>query len=633
MRQLFRVFSFLAVTAISFVVIIASVPQVANAADQLNWYSTDRDLVEEETISGNKRVILQSNFQYSGRYVTKWCIYLDGQALTGRSYEGDYDAPSPAASVPVYIYYERGVVSRYAGDQTSSGCWTTTLADRAYGFDVTLNTSTWSNGSHAVSIEATISDSSVITKTTTVTSSNTDSSVEWITTGPLNAARTMSLTAKITPRVNRIVKACLTRDGTAIQRSEQTSLVGDTYYNGYWGGPTGTFGSTTGGCVTFDSYQNSSAPSGLWQVTTLTISLNTSTWTTTPAELTLTITESIGRDFSAAITFNPASTATTTPATTPASPTTTPASPTTTTTPNTDSPTTNTTTTTPNSKTSTGTTGTTTTVPTSSFISWKFTGVSEGQILSGWTEIQPTFTHDFVGSGSIGLCITGITTGRSCGSSLVVNTSCHKNGPQVITATASSKNLTWTMDKSWEDSRKYNVSIDNPAPSLSSAKAANKSPSWKSSTTSGSITLNSRSGCAYSVTLKSSSAKAKTYKGLLDSDSTEVDFSGLKPKTKYTGVASITSENGTKKKSFAFTTPVIPPKPRPKYSGGSSGSSSGGGSYPRVVGWRLDRALSALGWSRSQASDYYCPRTFGILNLDNWYVVAQTSSTLYACKR
>ena len=119
MRQLFRVFSTLVISAVSFAVIATSVPQVAHAADELNWYSTDRDLVEGETISGNTRVIVQSNFQHSRRYVTKWCIYLDGQALTGRSYEADYEAPSPAASVPVYIYYETGVASRYAGDQTS----------------------------------------------------------------------------------------------------------------------------------------------------------------------------------------------------------------------------------------------------------------------------------------------------------------------------------------------------------------------------------------------------------------------------------------------------------------------------------------------------------------------------------
>jgi hypothetical protein len=70
-------------------------------------------------------------------------------------------------------------------------------------------------------------------------------------------------------------------------------------------------------------------------------------------------------------------------------------------------------------------------------------------------------------------------------------------------------------------------------------------------------------------------------------------------------------------------------------SSGSSGSRSSSSSNMNVVGWRLDRALSALGWSRYQAAEYSgCsnPTLFGIVNLDNWIVVGQTSNMLYACK-
>ena len=583
MRQLFRVFSFIAITAISFTVISAGVPQVAHAADELNWYSTDRDLVEGETISGNKRVILQSNFLYSRRYVTKWCIYLDGQALTGRSYEGDFEAPSPAASVPVYIYYETGVASRYAGNQTSAGCWTTD--DRSSGLDVTLNTSTWSNGSHVVRIEATIGDSSVVSKTTTVTSSNIDPKVEWITTGPLTAASKMTLTAKITPQVNRITKACLSRDGTPIPKSEQTSFAGDTNYSNSRG-PNGTFGESTGGCVIFGSYQNSSSPRGLWQVTTLTISLQTSTWAATPSALKLTITESIGREFSASISFNQGAS---------------PIAP--------SSPSSS------DSKTSSG-------EPLSDFVSWKFTGVREGQIISGRSNIEPLNAHSFADSGSIEVCITGIGAERSCNSNYAVNTSCYKNGPLVITAAASGKYGS-RLDSNWEESRRYNVSIMNTPPRLDSMSSTNKKPSWKHSSTSGSITLNSQFGCSYSITLKSSSSKSKTLTGILAADSTTVAFNGLKQKTKYTAIASVISENGTVKKTIKFTTPAIPPKPRPKYSGGSSGGSSGGGSsaygYTQFAGVNLEDYQDAAG---------YDPATFdcsgqGRTNLwsRNWWIV------------
>lgn len=600
MRQVFRAVAFIVITAISFSVITASVPQIAHAVDQLMWYSTDYALVGGETISGTKRVILVSDTRWSQRYVTKWCIYLDGRAITYPSYALGFEAPQTLA---VNIFYIDGTTSRGA-DETSSGCWTTTLADRPYGFSVTLNTTTWSNSSHAVRIEATISDSSIISKTTTVTSSNTDPKVEWITASPLTAASTMTLTAKITPQVNRITKACLTRDGTAIPKSEQTSFVGDTRYDYGGGGPTGTFGSSKGGCVSFDSYQNSSAPPGLWQVTTLTISLKTSTWAAIPAALKLTITEAIGREFSTSISFNPA-----------ASPTSSASSPT-----------------------LSGATTTSSGEPLSDIVSWKFTGVSEGQIISGWSDIEPLNAYSFTASGSIGVCITGIGAERSCNSNYAVNTSCYENGPQVITATASGK-YGAGLESDWEESRRYNVSIVNTSPSLDSVKATNTKPSWKNSTTSGSITLNSQFGCNYSITLKSSSSKAKTLTGSLAADSTKVSFSGLTPKTKYIAVASVISKNGTQKKTFTFTTPAIPAKPRPTSSGGSSGGSSSGSSYPKVIGWQLDRAMSASSafYYKQYSSCYrfsgFENGGFGVLDKSNWAVVDQSGSLLYVCKR
>ena len=66
-----------------------------------------------------------------------------------------------------------------------------------------------------------------------------------------------------------------------------------------------------------------------------------------------------------------------------------------------------------------------------------------------------------------------------------------------------------------------------------------------------------------------------------------------------------------------------------------SGQSSGSGYGTWVVGMRLDKALRALGWSRLQAAEYSGCRNktlAGIWNLDNWIVVGQTSSMLYACK-
>lgn len=90
----------------------------------------------------------------------------------------------------------------------------------------------------------------------------------------------------------------------------------------------------------------------------------------------------------------------------------------------------------------------------------------------------------------------------------------------------------------------------------------------------------------------------------------------------------------------SFTTESIPKKPRSSTgsgSGGGSGSSGGGSSgsgYTNVIGWRLDRALSYLGYSYSAVEASGCPKStwFGIVNTSNWTVVYQQGRTLYACK-
>ena len=113
-----------------------------------------------------------------------------------------------------------------------------------------------------------------------------------------------------------------------------------------------------------------------------------------------------------------------------------------------------------------------------------------------------------------------------------------------------------------------------------------------------------------------------------------IKISSLKPNTVYYFKTTALGPNGSRtSKIIKLKTPKIPAKPRPTYSGGSGGGSGSSGGLINVVGMRLDKALDALGWSRNQASDYYCQRFLGILNLDNWYVKYQTSSMLYACKK
>ena len=71
---------------------------------------------------------------------------------------------------------------------------------------------------------------------------------------------------------------------------------------------------------------------------------------------------------------------------------------------------------------------------------------------------------------------------------------------------------------------------------------------------------------------------------------------------------------------------------RDKPSGGS-GSGGGSSSVPNVVGYRLDTAINTLrsrGFNPSYADG--CGSLFGIINKDNWRVVRQIGTMLYACK-
>ena len=291
-------------------------PTSASNAPSLYWYNTDRDLVEGETVSGYKRVIAELWPRHGS--AKKWCVYVDNIPLEGPSYDPDFPAPEPAASIPVYIYHQRGVVSRGAGKQSSPGCWSPTVEDEPYGFDITLNTSTWTNGSHVVTIEATLSTDAILTLSRTVVSENVEPKVEWITSQPLTRSSEIVLTARITPGANRITKACLTRDSTPIQQTEQTTFYGDTRYGNTAGegGPYGTFGSAPEGCVLFNDSQAGRWPNGLWKPTTLTLRVKTNSWASTPKEIRLTVVESIGREFVAVAKFGPDPTTTTSSTTT-----------------------------------------------------------------------------------------------------------------------------------------------------------------------------------------------------------------------------------------------------------------------------------------------------------------------------
>jgi hypothetical protein len=281
------------------IAISTTLPSRASAVDALSWYST-YSAADGDVLTGTKRLFVQSN---TSGYITKWCVYLDGNPLTGRQYEDDYRPIGLTSSV---YWSSRQQGSTGAPDQTSPGCWEFSSTQATTGFDISVDTSTWSNGSHAIKIEATPSTGSVHSKIVNVTTTNTLPAVEWVTQSGQTASDYIFLTAKLRPGgVPRIAKACLYRNGTPVNSSDNISFEGDTPYGGMnsYQGPDGQFGSSTDGCVLFTELQSNSWPPGLHQLTTLSIRVPTVRWTDQINTLTLSMIDAVDRVFSTPISF------------------------------------------------------------------------------------------------------------------------------------------------------------------------------------------------------------------------------------------------------------------------------------------------------------------------------------------
>ena len=187
-----------------------------------------------------------------------------------------------------------------------------------------------------------------------------------------------------------------------------------------------------------------------------------------------------------------------------------------------------------------------------------------------------------------------------------------------------------------EASKTVVLQIVNGKPTVSGVKVSTTKPAGANGLASALISFSAPKSSAATVEIRSGKAKVVSVDVDLTSSTdglSSVNFENLQPSTKFTYRVSSRNANGESKTvTGKFTTPAAP---KPVSGGGGSGQSSGSGYGTSVIGWRLDKALNALGWSRSRAAEYSgCPNPtwLGIVNLDNWIVVGQTSSMLYACK-
>ena len=189
-----------------------------------------------------------------------------------------------------------------------------------------------------------------------------------------------------------------------------------------------------------------------------------------------------------------------------------------------------------------------------------------------------------------------------------------------------------------EASKSMTVQISNGKPIVTGAKVSTTKPGSANGTASATIEFNAPKSSAATVRVAPGKGNASQIDiDLLSSSggAASATFESLKPATKFTYQITARNANGESKTvTGKFTTPAAPKKVS-RGGGGGSGQSSGSGYGISVINWRLDKALAALGWSRSQAAESSsCSNStwLGIINLDNWIVVGQTSSMLYAYK-
>lgn len=115
----------------------------------LNWYS-NYDYSDGQSLAFSKRLIVSASSASIGTGFAMWCVAVDGQpfAMQGTSSIND-------DFTNVYLYFERGVVTRSVTVQSENGCWRVadaSLEDRSTGFDITVPLKTLALGSRTITL-------------------------------------------------------------------------------------------------------------------------------------------------------------------------------------------------------------------------------------------------------------------------------------------------------------------------------------------------------------------------------------------------------------------------------------------------------------------------------------------------
>ena len=551
---------------------------VAGAGDvgTLSWYYSYEAAgryADNQTVTGKKRFILMDYAigGYVGNYgYLKWCVSLNGQPLSMSEKAGQ----GLDNETTMYLMFEQaGILSQNA--QSELGCWVVASADLQYssdGIDLTINTASWPDGLHTLTFTGYHKTGVVGTKSININTVNSTSQVKIS-----SSSGTVSGSTKLSvnySRMNRASNICLRRNSAPVDSSFKF-LGASPDANGCW--PIVDTGTTIIG-----SAASSSNYFERWSGTrTAEFTVDTLNWVDGAQTIDAVVPHvypEIGSGSAAFTSLNPA-------------------------------------------------------------LGLNVSGLTDGEQVNGIRTVSTTSVINAVHTSQIQTatycidfdgqqCLYSIKS-TSSSATLTFKSQQYVDGPHSL-------KFRVTDSAGREASKTMTIQISNGKPLVTGAKVSTTKPAAVNGTASATIEFNAPGSSAATVSVSAGKGNASQIDiDLLSSPSgaASATFESLKPATKFTYQITARNANGQSKTvTGKFTTPAAPK--RVSGSGGS-GQSSGSGYGTRVIGLRLDKALAALGWSRSQAveSSGCSNKTwFGIVNLDNWYVVDQTSSMLYACK-
>ena len=547
---------------------------VAAPVGTLSWYG-EYDYADNQTVTGKKRFILTDPARFGfnrNQGYFKWCVSLNGQPLS-MSENADQGSSGIATN---YLYFAYGQVTRTQNAQSELGCWHVTskdLVDSSIGIDLTINTASWPDGLHTLTFTGHHVSGVVGTKSININTVNSTNQVKISSSSGTSLSGSTKLSVNYS-RINRANKICLRRNSLPVDSSFQFLGVAPDA-SGCWRIV------DTNTTIIGDSLQTSNYSERLSGTRTAEFTVNTLNWVDGAQTIDAVVPHvypEIGSGSAAFTSLNPA-------------------------------------------------------------LGLNVSGLTDGEQVNGIRTVSTTSVINAVHTSQIQTatycidfdgqqCLYSIKS-TSSSATLTFKSQQYVDGPHSLKFRV--------IDSAGrEASKTMTIQISNGKPLVTGAKVSTTKPAAVNGTASATIEFNAPGSSAATVSVSAGKGNASQIDiDLLSSPSgaASATFESLKPATKFTYQITARNANGQSKTvTGKFTTPAAPK--RVSGSGGS-GQSSGSGYGTRVIGLRLDKALAALGWSRSQAveSSGCSNKTwFGIVNLDNWYVVWQTSSMLYACK-